>query len=186
MEDFKMAIIGVILIIVTVVVIIASWYVGTMNKLNRTKLTIDQAKADIEVYMVKRYDVIMNSLELCKKFMQHEEEIFTKMIRLRQGASVNELTQQASIQNEAMQKLLAVGEAYPELSELFTTLQQQLSDENAHYAASKRVYNNNVTRYNQIIVTFPDSIIANSLGMHKEELFKDETAESKKVADIKF
>ena len=183
-----MAIIGVILIIVTVVVTVASWYIGTMNKLNRTKLTIDQAKADIEVYMVKRYDVIMNSLELCKKFMQHEEEIFTKMIRLRQGASVNELTQQASIQNEAMQKLLAVGEAYPELksSELFTTLQQQLSDENAHYAASKRVYNSNVTKYNQIIVTFPDSIIANSLGMHKEELFKDETAESKKVADIKF
>ena len=178
----------IVLIVAIVIVAIISWYIGTMNKLNRAKLTIDQAKADIEVYMVKRYDVIMNSLELCKKFMQHEEEIFTKMVKVRQGTSVNELTEQADIQNEAMQRLIAVGEAYPELksNELFATLQQQLADENAHYAASKRVYNNNVTRYNQIVVTFPDSIIANSLGMHKEELFKDETAETKEVTDIKF
>ena len=36
-------------------------------------------------------------------------------------------------------------------NELFKTLQHQISDTNEHLSASKRLYNANVSRYNQAI-----------------------------------
>ena len=151
-------------------------------------MSVDQARADIEIYMVKRYDVLKNSLEVVKEFTKHENEVFDKAIEARQGMTFGQLQEIAKNQDSVARGLLALGENYPELKsqEVYGNLQNQISDENAHFAAAKRAYNSNVNIYNSAIITFPGNLIAGSIGAHQEEFFADEDAELKKNADIKF
>ncbi len=176
------------IVFIVIIVLLVMWIISVANSFKRTLTLVDQAKADIEIYMVKRYDVIQNSLKTVKAFVKHEDEIFTKLIEIRKGMDVVELSRQGNIQNQAGAGLLALAEAYPELKsqELFMQLQKQLSDENEHYAAAKRAYNANVSVYNQSVVVFPNSIIAEMFGYTKLPFFADENAEYKKEADVEF
>jgi LemA protein len=64
------------------------------------------------------------------------------------------------------------------------TLQKQIADENEHFAAAKRMYNANVTQYNQEIIVFPNSIVASIKNARPLEFFRDEDASAKRNADI--
>ena len=176
------------IVLLVIVAIVAIWFVSVSNSFKRTLTLVEQAKADIEIYMVKRYDVIQNSLKTVKEFVKHEDEVFNKLIEIRKGMDVEELSKQASLQEKAGAGLVALAEAYPELKsqDLFVQLQKQLSDENEHYAAAKRAYNSNVSVFNQQVVVFPNSIIAGMCGYEKLPFFADENAESKKEADVEF
>lgn len=179
---------GLLLIVAILVVLCAMIYMSTYNNIKRCKMSVDQSRADIEIYMVKRYDVLKNSLEVVKEFTKHETETFKLAIEARRNMTIGEMQEVANNQNQVAKGILALAESYPELKsqDVYTSLQRQLSDENAHYAAAKRAYNSNVNLYNQAIVTFPGNIIAPSMGAELEEFLKDDEAEDKKNADIKF
>ena len=178
----------IIIAVGVILLILIAGFISISNNIKRMKLSVDEAKADIEVYMVKRYDVIMNSLEAARKYIEHEEAIFSKLTKIRKGESLDKMEKQAQFQAQAQRQLFATAEAYPELKsvQLFTTLQKQLADENEHYAASKRMYNSNATTYNQTIAVFPNSIVASMTGAQTIPLFHDEDADNKRNADIKF
>ena len=163
-------------------------FISVSNRIDRISVAISQAKADIEVYMVKRYDVIMNSLEVAKKYMSHEDEIFSKIHQIHQNMSISELSEQSKFQDAAQKGLVALAEQFPELksSEVMVTLQKQIADENEHFAAAKRMYNANVTQYNQEIIVFPNSIVASIKNARPLEFFRDEDASAKRNADIHF
>ena len=178
---------GVIICVVLFVVFaLLIYFVSISNNLKRLNNIVEQSKADIEIYMVKRYDVIMNSYKAVKNFTKHEEDMFTKLVQIRKGMDVEELADQAKVQNDACEGLLALAEAYPDLKsqELYVKLQSQLSDENEHYAAAKRSYNANVSLFNQEIEVFPNSMIAGSAGYTKKPYFEDDSAESKRDIEI--
>ena len=86
--------------------------------------------------------------------------------------------------SENYRNLLAVAENYPELksSETFVTLQKSILDVEEHLQAARRLYNSNVSLYNQKIVTFPSSVIAGMKGMTKKDFFE---AEETKREDVK-
>ena len=86
--------------------------------------------------------------------------------------------------NRNMEKINIIAESYPELqsNENFKTLQQSIVEVEEHLQAARRLYNSNVSYYNQILVTFPSSIVANSKKMIKKDFF--ETEEIKK-SDVK-
>ena len=86
--------------------------------------------------------------------------------------------------NETANAINMVAEAYPELrsSENFKQLQITVADVEEHLSASRRVYNANVSYYNQLIVKFPSSIVANSIGAKAEEFFQ---ADDEKRSDVK-
>ena len=75
-----------------------------------------------------------------------------------------------------LEKINLVVENYPELksNENYKVLQQSIVDVEEHLQAARRMYNSNVSIFNQMIVTFPTSIIANSKGMVKKEFFEDD------------
>ncbi len=178
----------VIIVVLLIVVIVVVGFISISNNLKRLNTSVEQAKADIEIYMVKRYDVLMNSLNVVKEFVKHEDEVFSKLIEIRKGMNLEELGKQAGIQEEAGRGLVALAEAYPELKSqaVFVELQTQLADQNEHYAAAKRAYNSNVSRFNQAVVVFPNSVVANMQGFKELPFFKDEDAAGKQNADIKF
>jgi len=175
-------------VIVLLVVIIAIWFVKVSNNFKRLGTTVEQTKADIEVYMIKRYDVLMNSMKVAKEFASHEDEVFSKLVEIRKGMDFKTLSEQAALQEEASRGIFALAEAYPDLksTELYTNLQIQLSDENEHYAAAKRSYNSNVSRFNKEVVVFPNSIVASMTGVKELPFFKDEKAEEKKEVSFDF
>jgi LemA protein len=105
---------------------------------------------------------------------------------VRRGLSISDMGDVATSQDKAVKSLVAVAEQYPTLKAdtVFSNLQRQLTEENAHFAAAKRVYNSNVSLYNQYIVAFPASFVAGISGASKRDFFAEDNVESKR--DIKF
>ena len=85
--------------------------------------------------------------------------------------------------NENMNKINVLAENYPELksNENYKALQLSISDVEEHLQASRRLYNSNVSIYNQLLVTFPTSSIAKSKGMTKKDFFEAEDIKKEEV-----
>ena len=175
---------NIIYIIVIIAIIILIAYISISNGLNRAIVKIDEAASGIDVALTKRYDVLTKMMDTCKSFVKHENEIMFKVIELRSGSSINEKNEANKVMNDNYRNLLAVAENYPELksSETFTTLQKAILDVEEHLQAARRLYNSNVSLFNQKVVTFPSSVIASSKGLTKKEFFE---AEETKREDVK-
>lgn len=163
-------------IIVAVVVIVAIWYISTMNSLRAAGLKVDEANSGIDVALTKRYDVLTKQLAVVKEYTSHESKTLFETIKLRSGMSVNEKTDAANKMNEVANQFRLTAEAYPELksSQNYMELQKSISDVEEHLQAARRLYNSNATAYNTKIVMFPASIVAGMIGAEKRDLFQAE------------
>lgn len=175
-----MIIISVILLFVIFVI----WYVITLNKLNRTIVKIEEADSGIDVALVKRHDALTKMIDIVKSYTKHEKETLFETIGLRQGMTLEEKNIANNKMNDNLNKIQLIAESYPELksSENYKTLQQSVMEVEEHLQAARRMYNANVSIFNQMIVTFPTSIIANSKSMKKKQFFE---VEEDKKEDIK-
>lgn len=171
-------------IAVAIIVILLITYINIGNKLARAQVKIDEAESGIDVALTKRYDLLTKQLDIAKGYAKHEIETLTNVINLRKGMSMSERSEAAGEMDKMQQGINVVAEAYPELksSENFKTLQNAVSDAEEHLQAARRVYNANVSSFNQMLVSFPSSIIANSKGLTKRDFFE---AEESKKADVK-
>ncbi len=173
----------IILAIVIIVFIPLFWWIGTSNGFKRKNIKIDEALSGIEVALTKRYDMLTKLLDVAKGFAAHENELFTQVIKLRRGMSVEELNQ-ASGQIDALSaRINAVAESYPTLrsADIFLELQSGIRDAEAHLQAARRLYNSNVTQFNTAIALFPSSVVAKSQALSPKDFF---VAEEGKRADV--
>lgn len=175
----------VLCILIGIVVICILWYIGVSNKLNRAVVKIDEAESGIDVALTKRHDVLIKMMEVVKKYAKHEKETLFKVIELRKGMTLQEKSEASKKMDESMKQINVVAENYPELrsNENFKTLQQSIADVEEHLQAARRLYNSNVSIYNQMLVTFPASMVANNKKMTKKDFFEADE-ESKKDVKI--
>lgn len=173
-----------LIILAVIVVILVIWYISTLNSLNRAIVKIDEADSGIDVALTKRYDVLTKMMDVVKSYAKHEKETLFEVINLRKGMSIAEKNEVNSKMSQNFERINILAESYPELksSENYQVLQQSIVDVEEHLQAARRMYNANVSTYNQMIVTFPISIIATSKGMVKKDFFE---AEETKKADVK-
>ena len=174
-----------ILIAVAVIILIfIIWYISTSNKLNRAVVKIDEALSGIDVALTKRYDVLTKMIDVVKTYAKHEKETLFEVIKLRDNMSIKERNDANRAMDENLRKINVAVENYPELksSENYKTLQQSIVDVEEHLQAARRLYNSNVSLYNQLLVSFPTSSIAKNKGMIKKDFY--ETDEIKKE-DVK-
>lgn len=166
------------------VVIILIWFISTKNKLNQTIVKIDESLSGIDVALTKRYDVLVKMMDSVKSYVKHEKETLFEVINLRQGLSVKEKINENEKMTKNIEKINLLVENYPELkaSETFTVLQQSIIEVEEHLQAARRMYNSNVSIYNQMLVTIPSSIVASMSGMTKKDFFE---AEEVKKQDVK-
>ena len=174
----------VAIVIAVVILIILIWFVATSNALNKAVVKIDEANSGIDVALTKRYDVLTKMLDITKGYAKHEKETLFETIKLRKDMSMAEKSEANNKMSEAFGKINVLAEAYPELksSENFKTLQLSVSDVEEHLQAARRLYNANISYYNQMIVSFPTSIIAGMKGLTKKEFF---VADEVKKEDVK-
>lgn len=174
----------IIIPVVVVILIIIIWYISTSNKLNRSVVKIDEALSGIDVALTKRYDVLTKMIDVVKAYAKHEKETLFAVIELRKDMTIKEKNEANRAMDESFRKINVVAENYPELksSENYKTLQQSIADVEEHLQAARRLYNSNVSYYNQLLVSFPTSSIAKNKGMTKKEFFE---AEDSKKEDVK-
>lgn len=174
----------ILIAVAVIVLIILKWYISTSNKLNRAIVKIDEASSGIDVALTKRYDVLTKMIEVVKSYARYEKETLFEVIKLRDNMSVKEKNDVNRSMNETMKKIHIVAENYPELksSDNYKTLQQSIADVEEHLQAARRLYNSNVSIYNQLLVSFPTSMIAQNKGMSKKDFFE---ADELKKDDVK-
>ena len=171
----------IFLILLLIVLITVVWAVKTSNNIKRMEIKVDEAFSGIEVALTKRYDMLTKMLDVCRGFMKHESELFSKVISLRQGMSLGEMGKADREMGELTGRLFAVAENYPELrsAQVFAELQQGVHDAEEHLQAARRLYNASVSSYNAAIAVFPDSLLAR--GRSPREFFEAEDAKREDV-----
>lgn len=163
---------GIVILVIVLALIV--WYISTSNNLNRLVVKIDESLSGIDIALTKRYDVLTKIMEVVKAYAKHEKEVLFEVISLRQNMSLQEKSEANRAMDETFKKISIIAENYPELksSENYKTLQQAIVDVEEHLQAARRLYNSNVSIYNQQLVSFPASAIAKKKAMAKKDFFE--------------
>ncbi|MBQ6160457.1 MAG: LemA family protein [Oscillospiraceae bacterium] len=171
-----------VLIAVAAILLIA--FISISNGLNRAKVKIEEASSDIDVSLTKRYDVLTKMVDVVKSYAKYEKETIFETIQLRKNMTMQEKNEANRLMGESFERIRALAENYPDLkaSANYNTLQKAIADVEEHLQASRRLYNANVSSYNQKIATFPTSLVAGLKGLTKEEFF---SAEEHKRQDVR-
>ncbi len=178
-----------VLIVLAVLIILG---IILYNNLVRMKIRVDEAWADIEVQLKRRYDLVPNLVETVKGYMQHEKEVFEKVTEARTRAmEAKNLQEKAESENQfsqSLKSLFAVAENYPQLkaNENFLELQKELVDTEDKIQAARRFYNGSVRDYNIAIDTFPSMIFARLFKFTKREMFETTNELEKEPVKVKF
>ncbi len=211
-------------------------YIALYNRLNRLRVKVEEAGADIDVALEKRFDLLSEEIEAVKKYLSHEYQIMTDLTAARVGADLeeNRMAQQQEISEEVLKSidqeiarqtrameqirgklkessiqrrvrrrrglqeedpsrdagrqeaLTQAEEQYPILNSWVSMehFQRSIYDSEEHLQAARRLYNSNVSLYNQTLAAVPWSIVASICHMEKAAFY--EVEERKRDFQVKF
>ena len=168
----------VVIILIALVVLIGLYLVFLYNGLVSLRNRIENAWAQIDVQLKRRYDLIPNLVETVKGYASHERETLEAVIQARNMAMAAQGPQQQAqtenILSGALKSLFALSEAYPDLkaNANFLNLQEELTGTEGRIAYARQFYNDTVYRYNTKIQSFPAVVIAGRFGFKEREYFE--------------
>lgn len=182
-----------LLIVIGILLVLVVWAVAQYNALVRLRNLVQESWKQIDVELQRRHDLIPNLVETVKGYAKHEKETFEAVTAARAaasspGASVAEQAKNENVLTQALGRLFAVAEAYPELKANigFQQLQQELTNTEDRIAAGRRFYNANVREFNTKIEVFPTNIIAGLFKFVKAEYFEIEDQAVRQTPEVKF
>ena len=165
-------------VILALVVVLAIYLIALYNGLVTKRNRVDNAWAQIEVQLKRRRDLIPNLVETVKGYAAHERGTFEAVTQARAaaaGAQGPAATAAAEgILTQALGRLFAVAEAYPDLkaSTNFLDLQTQLQDTENKIAVSRQVYNDTVLTFNNAIQVFPAVVDRGPVRLHPARVLR--------------
>jgi LemA protein len=180
-----LVLLGLLLVVVIALVVLYNRLVTLRNR-------VENAWAQVDVQLRRRYDLIPNLVETVKGYAAHERETFEAVTaaRTRAQAAQGPAEQGAAegILGQALGRLFAVAEAYPELQadENFRQLQTELGETENRIAVSRQVYNDTVLTYNNAIQTVPGVVLAGPFGFVKREFFELEEEAAREAPRVTF
>ncbi|MGH9216343.1 MAG: LemA family protein [Acidimicrobiales bacterium] len=180
-----------LIIILVIVVLIGLYVVFSYNGLVSLRNRIENAWAQIDVQLKRRYDLIPNLVETVKGYAAHERETLDAVIEARNaGMNASGPHDQAEAENQitgALKSLFALSEAYPDLkaNQNFAQLQEELTGTEGRIAYARQFYNDTVYRYNTKIQSFPSNILANAFRFSEREYFEADD-ESRGPTQVQF
>ncbi|MEO5580939.1 MAG: LemA family protein [Gemmatimonadaceae bacterium] len=153
------------------------WAIFAFNRLIRLRNQVRTAWADIDVQLKRRHDLVPQLVAAVKGYAGHERGVLTAVTELRAQAvaltSPARLGEVESSLEEALTRLFALKEAYPDLkaNENFLQLQRDLVEVEDHLQYARRFYNGAVRDLNTAIQRFPGILIARAAGVTETEFF---------------
>ena len=184
MEKKKLSVTAIVLIVLAVIIV---WGIGAYNSLVKKDEGVKTAWSQVENVYQRRADLIPNLVATVKGYAAHESETLEGVIEARAKAtqvtvnaedlSEEKIAEFQKAQGElgaALGRLMAIGEAYPDLkaSENFRDLQAQLEGTENRIAVERKAYNQVAQEYNTSIRVFPRNIIASMFGFKAKGYFE--------------
>src|SRR5208283_5350690 len=162
-----------VVVVIAVGIIIAAIYNGLVSKRNR----VQDAWAQIDVQLKRRYDLIPNLIETVRGYMKYEKSTLTQITQLRSSIISGSVQDKASANNQlsgALKSLFAVAENYPDLkaSDTYKNLQDELENTEDKISFVRTSYNDYVLDYNNAIQQFPGNLFATRFGFAKNDFFQ--------------
>jgi LemA protein len=195
----SLAFLLVVLVVVALIVIVPLfWGIAVYNGLVAGKNLLNNAFAQIDVQLKRRYDLIPNLVETAKGYMGHERATLEAVIQARNAAFAagNVAAQQpsspAAIQSlnaaegqlvGALGRLMAVAEAYPDLkaNTNMLAIQEELTGTENRIAFARQHFNDSVMSYNTQREQFPANLIANQFGFLQAEMLQAVSNETERA-----
>ncbi len=165
-------------LLVLVVAGIAVWAVLIFNRLVNCRNRTRAGWSDIDVQLQRRHDLVPRLVEAVRAYADYERATMTALTELRrQSEQTDRPAAKARLEDElarGIDRLLAVAEDYPDLkaNRNFLDLQEQLVDTEDKLQYARRFYNGAVRELNTRIQSFPDLVVARTLGFHEAEYFE--------------
>lgn len=205
MSAFFVTVLVLVLIIVAMAAVFIAYVISIYNKLVTLRARFENAFAQIEVQLTRRYDLIPNIVEVAKAYMKHESKTLTGVIAARNEAvsslkeasahpndpaSIQALTTAENRLNGSFGGFRMQMEAYPELKadKVMTQLTEELSTTENRVAFSRQAFNDAVTLYNVQRNSFPSNMLAGAFGHTQDAalLQADNKEEIQKAPRVKF
>ena len=165
--------------------ILVGWFFSTWNRLVRLEKDVGRAWANIDTLLQQRYDMVPNMVNIVKGYADHEKEIFGELTEARKtfaaassSGDVSGVMAAESMLSQAMPKLLALSEAYPDLkaNTNFLSLQDDYKEIEDSVTDQRQLYNSSATNFNTAIEIIPDSIVASLKGCRERVLYEADQA----------
>lgn len=153
-----------------IVLILVFWIISAQRSFVALDENINNAMSQIGVQLSSRWDALTSLLDLTKGYADHEYKTITETIKERRSitkdSSPDDVRKQENIISEAMGKIMAVAESYPDLKADGTYIKTMdaVNQYENMVRTSRLIYNDCVTKLNRSIRMFPASIIAGVLG----------------------
>ena len=190
----------VFLIIVAIVIF---WAIVIYNRLVNERNRVRNAFAQIDVQLTRRYDLIPNLVEAVKGYIKHERETLEAVIQARNSAvssldaakadpanaaAMVKLGASEGVLGNALGRLFALSEAYPDLkaNQNMMQLQEELASTENKVAFSRQAFNDSVLGYNNTAENFPNNFIANSFKFELASFLEIDAEEKREVPDVSF
>lgn len=175
-----------------VIIVIGLFFANSYNSFVSLRNRVEEAFSTMDVFMMKRYNLIPNLVETVKGYTKHEQETLEKVIQARNMA-VNASSPEDKMKAEGefsgvLSRLFALSEAYPDLkaNQQFLDLQSQLKLIEDDIAQSRKFYNGTTRQYNTTIETFPNNIIAGIFKFTRKPLFEVEDPSQRQNVKVQF
>ena len=180
-------------IVLAVLVLVAVALVVSYNRFVSQRNLVAESWRQIDVELHRRHDLIPNLVETVKGYASHERGVFEAVTQARAAAASPGSTpatqaQQEGVLGQALGRLFAVAEAYPDLkaSTNFLELQRQLTETEDRIAAGRRFYNGNVRALNTRVESFPSNIVASTFNFKQAEYFEVEDVAIRSAPTVDF
>lgn len=173
--------------IVVVAGLIGIFVVKGYNSLVVLKNRVENQAAQIDVQLKRRADLIPNILETTKGYARYEQDTLKSITQLRtQILSAEDITasyQASEKLGKFTSQIFAVGEQYPDLkaNANFLQLQKELPETEDKISKARQFYNDTVTKYNDAIMIFPNSLLAGLFGFHRIALLEVQASEKEAI-----
>lgn len=192
-----------IAIIAVLLLVLIVWPIRVYNNLVKLKNRFENAFAQIDVQLKRRYDLIPNLVETAKGYMKHEQETLENVIQARnQAQQAEEKASQNPDDPQAMRELsgseqqlggalgnfFALSESYPDLKadQNMRQLSEELTSTENRIAYARQAFNDAVMNYNTAREQFPNNLIAGAFSFEEAELFEVESEETREAPDVSF
>ncbi len=192
-----------LIVVLGILAVLVVWGVGIYNRLVKLRNRFENAFAQIDVQLKRRYDLIPNLVETAKGYLKHERETLEAVIQARNQAvsasqkaakkpgdpgAMQELSGAEGMLTGALGRLFALAEAYPDLkaNQTMSQLMEELTSTENRIAFARQAFNDAVTTYNNAREVFPAVLFAGSFGFTEAELFEIEAPEEREAPQVSF
>jgi len=169
--------------VLVIIALIVIWGVAGYNGLITLKNQIENAWRQIDVQLKRRHDLIPNLVSTVKGAMEFERDTLERVVQARARAmgapSIAEKGAAENMLTEALGKLFALVENYPQLksNKNILQLQEELTSTENRIGFARQFYNDLTAKFNIKRAVFPTLIIAGLFGFKKAEYFQAEGKE---------